>query len=242
MIARGACDVMVAGGTEAGNDYITMAGLSRPMSLSTKYNDAPLAASRPFDAGRDGFVISEGAGILVLEELEHATARSAQIHAEILGYGMSGDAYHVTKPSGTGAVKAMQSALTDAGLPPDAVGHVNAHATSTTIGDASENRAVKEVFAEHAHKLLVSAPKSSVGHMLGACGSVEAIFTALAVREGLAPPTINLTSLEPEFDLNYVPNTAVEWASDGNFRVAISNSFGFGGTNASLCIGQFIQQ
>ena len=241
MISRGACDVMVAGGTEACIDHITMAGFCRPMSLSTKYNRDPQAASRPFDAGRDGFVISEGAGILVLEELEHAKERGADIHAEILGYGMSGDAYHITKPSGAGAVQAMQSALNDAGLSPEAVGHINTHATSTPLGDSTENRAMKDLFKEHAYNLLVSATKSSVGHMLSACGSVEAIFTVLAVREGLAPPTINLSSLETAFDLNYVPNTPAEWKSGDKRRVALTNSFGFGGTNACLCIAQFTE-
>ena len=240
MIARGACDVMAAGGTEACVDHITMAGFCRPMSLSTKYNNTPELASRPFDSGRDGFVISEGAGVIILEELEHAKARGADIYAEILGYGLSGDAYHVTKPSGDGAVRAMQSALVEAGLPHEAVGHINAHATSTPIGDSSENRAVKELFGKHAHNLVISAPKSSVGHMLGACGAVEAIFTVLAVRNGIAPPTINLSSPEPEFDLNYAPNTPVEWGIAGKRRVALTNSFGFGGTNACLCIAEFV--
>ena len=239
MISRGLCDVMVAGGTEASIDSITIAGFCRPMSLSTKYNDRPEEASRPFDAGRDGFVISEGAGILVLEELEHAKARSAKIHAEILGYGLSGDAFHITKPSGDGAVRSMQLALNDAGLPPEAIGHVNAHATSTPVGDSSENKALKDVFGKHSYQLLVSAPKSSVGHMLAACGSVEAIFTVLAVRDGVVPPTLNLNSLEPEFDLNYVPDVAAVWSKGSRRRVALTNSFGFGGTNATLCIGQF---
>lgn len=240
MIRRGACDVMVAGGTEAPVDHITMAGFCRPRSLSTKYNNTPEKASRPFDTGRDGFVISEGAGILVLEELEHAKARKAQIHAEILGYGMSGDAYHITQPSGVGAVRAIEASLRDARLTPQAVGHINAHATSTPMGDASENMAIKEVFGDHAHNLLISAPKGSIGHTLAAGGAVEAIFTVLAVRDGIAPPTINLHSLEPEFDLNYSPNAPVEWNGDGSVRVALTNSFGFGGTNSTLCIGQFL--
>lgn len=238
IIQRGASDVMVAGGTEACIDPITMAGFCRPHSLSTKYNHTPQSASRPFDSGRDGFVISEGAGILVLEELEHARARKARIYAELLGYGMSGDAYHITKPSGIGAVQAMQSALNEAGLPHEAVGHINVHATSTPLGDASENMSVKEVFGEHAYKLLISAPKSATGHTLAACGSIEAIFTVLAVRDGIAPPTLNIQTLEPEFDLNYVPNGAQRWRGDGQ-RVALTNSFGFGGTNATLCIGQY---
>ena len=241
MIGRGVCDVMVAGGTEACIDHITMAGFCRPLSLSTKYNSDPQVASRPFDAGRDGFVISEGAGVLVLEELEHAKERGTTIHAEILGYGMSGDAYHITKPSGIGAAQAMQSALIDAGLSPKDIGHINTHATSTPLGDSTENKAVKDLFKGHAYNLLVSAPKSSVGHMLSACGSVEAIFTVLAVWEGIAPPTINLSSLDPEFDLNYVRNTPAQWKSNGRRRVALTNSFGFGGTNACLCIAQFTE-
>ena len=238
MIARGACDVMVAGSTETAVEPVTMAGFCRTMSLSTKYNDTPQKASRPFESGRDGFVMSEGGGVLVLEELEHARARNAKIHAEILGCGMTGDAYHVTKPSGDGAVRAMQAALRDAGLTPDAVGHVNAHSTSTPIGDASENQAIKKTFGDHSYKLLVSATKGSLGHTLAASGAIEAIFTALAVRDGLAPPTLNLDLLEPEFDLNYVPNSPAEWDGDGGRRVALTNSFGFGGTNATLCIGQ----
>ena len=239
MIKRGACDVMVAGGTEACVESVVMFGFQKAKALSTRYNDTPQKASRPFDAGRDGFVMSEGAAVMVLEELEHAKARNAKIYAEILGYGMAGDAYHITKPSGVGAVRAMQMSLNDAGLPPEAVGHVNAHATSTPLGDANENRAVKKVFGEHADKLQISAPKGATGHMLAACGTAEAIFAALAVRGGIVPPTLNLKNLEPEFDLNYVPNTAQKWSYTGGRRVAVSNSFGFGGTNATICIGQY---
>ena len=239
MIRRDICDVMVAGGTEACVDPISMAGFCRAKALSTKFNSIPQLASRPFDAHRDGFVISEGAGVIILEELEHAKARNAEIYAEILGYGMAGDAYHITMPSGIGAVRTMQSALNDAGLPPEAVGHVNAHATSTPIGDASENKALKNLFGEHAYKLLISAPKSCTGHLLGACGSVEAIFSILAVKHGIVPPTRNLEKVEPEFDLNYVPGQAEKWNS-ADRRVVIANSFGFGGTNASLCIGEYV--
>ena len=239
MIQRDICDVMVAGGTEACVDPISMAGFCRAKALSTKFNSTPQLASRPFDAHRDGFVISEGAGVVVLEELEHARARNATVYAEILGYGMAGDAYHITMPSGIGAVRTMQSALNDAGLPPEAVGHVNAHATSTPIGDASENKALKDLFGEHAYKLLISAPKSCTGHLLGACGSIEAIFSILAVKNGIVPPTRNLEKAEPEFDLNYVTERAEKWNS-ADRRVVITNSFGFGGTNASLCIGEYV--
>ena len=232
MIQRGACDVMVAGGTEACVENIVF---HQAKALSTKHNNRPESASRLFDADRDGFVLSEGAGVLVLEELEHAKAK---IHTEILGYGMSGDAYHITQPSGTGAIRAMESALNDAGLPPEVVGHVNAHATSTPVGDACENKAIKEMFGEHADNLLISAPKSATGHMLAVSGSVEAIFTTLAVRDGIAPPTLNLKTLEPEFDLNYVPNKAQQWSGSRGRRVALNNSFDFGGTNATVCIGQ----
>ena len=239
MISRGICDVMVAGGTEASIDPITMSGYCRAKALSTKFNATPELASRPFDSRRDGFVISEGAGVIILEELEHAKARGANIYAEILGYGMAGDGYHITTPSGVGAIRAMLLALNDAGLPPDAVGHINAHATSTPAGDASENMAVKTLFEEHAYKLLISAPKSSIGHLQSACGSVEAIFSILAVKHGIVPPTRNLENVSAEFDLNYVPETAEKWRAFDR-RVVITNSFGFGGTNASLCIGEYV--
>ena len=239
MIRRGICDVVVAGSTDACIDPITMAALCRAKALSTKFNATPELASRPFDSRRNGFVISEGAGVTILEELDHAKARGANIYAEILGYGMSGDGYHITMPSSVGTIRSMQLALNDAGLPLDAVGHINAHATSTPIGDASENKAVKTLFKEHAYKLLISAPKSSVGHLLAASGSVEVIFSILAVKHGIVPPTRNLENLSAEFDLNYVPGTAEKWRAFDT-RVVVTNSFGFGGTNASLCIGEYV--
>ena len=242
-IARGMCDVMVTGGAEACLHPIILAGLCRAKALSTKFNSTPQAASRPFDKQRDGFVMGEGAGILVLEELEHAKKRGANIYAEILGYGLSGDAHHITSPpdDGRGARRSMQMALATSNLSPSDIGHINAHATSTPVGDAVENRAMKSVFGDHSYNLLVTAPKSSIGHLLGAAGAVEAIFTILAVKNGIVPPTLNLEEKEPEFDLNYCSDGAVQWnKTGGKRRVAMTNSFGFGGTNASLVIGENI--
>ena len=239
----GATEVMVAGGTEAaGTHPLAFAGFSRAKALSTKFNSTPQLASRPFDAKRDGFVMSEGCGLVVLEELEHALKRDAKIYAEILGYGLMSDAHHITAPHdlGEGAINAMKMALRDAGIKPNAIGHVNAHATSTPLGDAVENEAIKKVFGGHSKNLLISACKGALGHMQGAAGSVEAILTILSVASGVCPPTLNITELTKEFDLNYCSGSPVAW--DGEDRhVAIKNSFGFGGTNASLCIGEYKQ-
>jgi 3-oxoacyl-[acyl-carrier-protein] synthase II len=240
LIARGACDVMVAGGTESSMHPVSFAGFCRMKALSTKFNSSPTKASRPFDADRDGFVMSEGSGVLVLEELQHALERNAPIHAEILGYGLSSDAYHISSPSkdGKGAINCMRRALNDASVDLKSIGHINVHATSTDVGDHAENAAIKSLFGPHSYKLLVSACKSSIGHLLGASGSVEAIFTVLAVRDGIAPPTLNISNLESEFDLNYCADGTIPWSTSDR-RIALSNSFGFGGTNATLCIAEY---
>jgi 3-oxoacyl-[acyl-carrier-protein] synthase II len=199
-------------------------------------NDDPPGASRPFDQDRDGFVISEGAGILVLEELEHAKARGANIYAELFGFGASGDAGHITQPDreGTGAAKAMASALRDAQMPSEEIQYINAHGTSTPLGDIAETKAMKTVFGPHAHKLSISSTKSQLGHSLGASGGIELILTAKAIGQGIVPPTINLETPDPECDLDYTPNEPRE----RKIQVAMSNSFGFGGHNASLLVGQ----
>jgi 3-oxoacyl-[acyl-carrier-protein] synthase II len=231
IIQRGEADLMVAGGSEAIIDELPIGGFAQMKALSTR-NDEPTRASRPFDADRDGFVPGEGAGIVVLESLEHARRRGARIHAEIVGYGMTADAYHMTAPDpdGDGAVRAMAGALRDAGLRPEDVGYVNAHGTSTPYNDKTETLAIKQVFGEHARRLAVSSTKSMTGHLLGAAGGIETIATVLALQHGLLPPTINYETPDPECDLDYVPNTARKAEVD----VAISNGFGFGGTNATL--------
>jgi len=225
-------DVMVAGGAEAAVCRIGLAGFAAARALSTNFNDDPPKASRPWDQARDGFVMGEGAGIVVLEELEHAKRRGAKIYAEVIGYGMSGDAYHITAPAedGNGGFRAMRNALRRANLAPDQIDYINAHGTSTPKGDEIELGAVKRLFGDHAYKLSMSSTKSAIGHLLGAAGSVEAIFSILALREGVVPPTLNLDDPSPGCDIDLVPHKAKERP----VRYALSNSFGFGGTNASL--------
>ncbi|MDP9268664.1 MAG: beta-ketoacyl-ACP synthase II [Acidobacteriota bacterium] len=231
IIQRDAADVMIAGGTEAAITPMGIGGFAAMRALSTR-NDEPEKASRPWDTGRDGFVVGEGAGILIMEELEHAKARGAKILAEIVGYGMSADAYHITQPAegGEGAVRVMKATLKDAGVPPTVVGYVNAHGTSTPLGDKQESQAVKSAFGEHAYKLAVSSTKSMTGHLLGGAGGLEAGITVLALRDQMLPPTINLDNSDPECDLDYVPNHARK----AKLEYALSNSFGFGGTNGCL--------
>ena len=231
MIAYGDADVMLAGGAEKASCPLGVAGFSAARALSTR-NDNPQAASRPWDRDRDGFVLGDGAGIVVLEEYEHAVARGARIYAELIGFGMSDDAFHMTSPSenGEGAAAAMRNALRDAGIAPEMVQYVNAHGTSTGAGDLAESKAIESVFGDHARKLAISSTKSMVGHLLGAAGAVEAIFSVLAIVNNVAPPTINLDNPAEGRDLDYVPNKARPMKID----VALSNSFGFGGTNGSL--------
>jgi len=236
LIEYGDADVMIAGGSEACVSPLGLGGFCAARALSLR-NDDPAAASRPWDKDRDGFVLGEGAGILVLEEYEHARKRGSKIYCELAGYGMSADAHHITAPceDGEGAVRCMANALRNASLNPDQVDYVNAHGTSTPLGDVAETVAVKNCFGNHARKLAISSTKSMTGHLLGAAGGVEAVFSALAVREQVAPPTINLDAADPQCDLDYVPNTARKMKID----VAISNSFGFGGTNGSLVFRRF---
>lgn len=229
MIESGDCDVMVAGGAESTVSPLGIAGFASARALSTR-NDDPKGASRPWDKGRDGFVLGEGAGVVVLEEYEHAKARGAKIYAEVVGFGMSGDAYRITAPNVDGPRRSMQMALRNAGLNPDEVQHLNAHGTSTPLGDANETNAVKAVFGEHAYKLAINSTKSMTGHLLGGAGGIESVFTILALHHQKIPPTINLTDPDPECDLDYCANTA----RDARIDVALKNNFGFGGTNGSL--------
>jgi 3-oxoacyl-[acyl-carrier-protein] synthase II len=231
LIEYGDADLMVAGGAEATVSPLGVGGFCAARALSTR-NDDPATASRPWDVGRDGFVLGEGAGVLVLEEYEHAKARGANVYCEIAGYGMSADAHHITAPpeDGSGAARSMLNALRNASLQPSDIDYVNAHGTSTPLGDVAECIAVKRAFGEHAHRLALSSTKSMTGHLLGAAAAIEAVFTALAIRDQVAPPTANLIDVDPKCDLDFVPRVARRMP----IRAAISNSFGFGGTNATI--------
>ncbi len=237
MVALGDADVMVAGGAESPISRISLAGFAACRALSTGFNDTPEKASRPYDKDRDGFVMGEGAGIVVLEELEHAKARGAKIYAEVIGYGMSGDAYHITSPSedGDGAFRCMQAALKRAGISAGDLDYINAHGTSTPLGDEIELRAAERLLGNQAGRVSMSSTKSAIGHLLGAAGAVEAIFTTLAIRDQIAPPTINLDNPSVETPIDLVPHQARK----REINVALSNSFGFGGTNASLVLRRY---
>ncbi len=236
IIKRGIANVMIAGGAEASITPLGIAAFCGARTLSTR-NDEPEKASRPFDIGRDGFVMGEGSGIIILEELSHALSRGAKIYAEIVGYGATADAFHITQPdpSGQGAIRAMDMAIKEAGIQKEKVDYINAHGTSTEIGDIAETKAVKDLFGDHAYNMLISSTKSMTGHLLGAAGAIEAVACSLVVKNGVVPPTINLEIPDTECDLNYVPNNAVQ----KDIRFALSNSFGFGGHNASILIKRF---
>ncbi len=235
-IVYGDAEAMIAGGTEANITPLTIGGFNAMKALSTR-NDEPEKACRPFEKNRDGFVVAEGAGILVLEELQFALKRKAKIYAELIGYGYTGDAYHITAPSpdGDGAVRCMRMAIKDAGLKPEDIDYINAHGTSTPLNDLTETVAIKKLFGAHAKKVPISATKSMTGHLLGAAGSTEAIFTILAIQNGIMPPTINYEEPDPQCDLDYVPNVARRKP----LKVGMSNAFGFGGTNAALVFKKF---
>lgn len=237
IIRRGAADVMICGGTEAAVTQVGVAGFGNMKAMTSKYNDNPTKASRPFEAGRDGFVIGEGAGVVVIESLEHAEARGAHIYCELSGYGMSGDAYHMTQPAagGEGVARAMVAALSDAGVQPDEVGYINAHGTSTPLNDKNETAALKKVFGDHAYKLAVSSTKSMTGHLLGGAGGIEAVAAALAIHSGQLPPTINYDNPDPDCDLDYIPNVA----RTQQVEVAVSNNSGFGGHNAVIVMKRY---
>lgn len=235
-IARGDCDAAITGGSESVICPMAVGGFNAMKALS-KRNEEPERASRPFDLDRDGFIIGEGAGIMLLESLEHAKARNARIYAEVTGCGMTGDGYHMAAPpeDGEGAVRCMRMALENSGLKPEDIDYINAHGTSTNLNDIGETRAIKTVFGEHAHRIAVSSTKSMTGHLLGGAGGIEAVFTALSLHHQIAPPTINLDNPDPECDLDYVPHKAREM----EIRAAMSNSFGFGGTNAVLVMKKY---
>jgi len=236
LVREGIADAMITGGAEAVVTPLALGGFCAMRALS-KRNDEPEKSSRPFELDRDGFVIGEGAGILILEELEHALERGSDIYAEVIGYGASSDAYHVSAPApdGEGAISCMKRALDYAGLRPEEVDYINAHGTSTKLNDLSENKAIKDVFGDHAYKLAISSTKSMTGHLLGGAGGVEAIYSVLTIKHGIIPPTINYETPDPECDLDYVPNVARK----AKVKTAMSNSFGFGGTNASLIFGTY---
>ncbi|GIP33013.1 beta-ketoacyl-ACP synthase II [Paenibacillus sp. J2TS4] len=234
IIQRGDADVMICGGAEATISPTGMAGFCALRAMSTR-NDEPEKASRPFDQDRDGFVMGEGSGVLILESLEHAQKRGARIYAEVIGYGMSGDAHHMTDPDPDGAARCMKKALQDAGLQPEDVDYINAHGTSTPVGDISETTAIKKAFGDAARQLAISSTKSMTGHLLGAAGGVEAVICGLSIKHGMLPPTINLDNQDPECDLDYVPNTPRK----ADVKVAMSNSFGFGGHNATIILRKY---
>ncbi|WP_106766111.1 beta-ketoacyl-ACP synthase II [Paenibacillus faecalis] len=236
LIQRGDADVMVCGGAEATIRPTGMAGFCAMRAMSTR-NDEPEKASRPFDTGRDGFVMGEGAGILILESLEHAKKRGAKIYAEVIGYGLSADAYHITEPDPDGAARCMKMAIRDAGIAPEEVDYINAHGTSTPVGDRSETKAVKMALGDHAYKVAVSSTKSMTGHLLGAAGGVEAVICALSINNQTIPPTINLEDQDPECDLDYVPNQPRQ----AELNVTMSNSFGFGGHNATIILKKYAE-
>ncbi len=235
-IVYGDAEAMIAGGTEANITPLTVGGFNAMKALSTR-NDEPEKACRPFEKNRDGFVVAEGSGIVILEELQFALKRNAKIYAELIGYGYTGDAYHITAPppDGDGAVRCMRMAIKDAGLKPEDVDHINAHGTSTPLNDLTETVAIKKVFGDYAKKIPISATKSMTGHLLGAAGSTEAIFTVLAIRDGIMPPTLNYEEPDPQCDLDYVPNVSRR----KSLKIAMSNAFGFGGTNATLIFKKF---
>ncbi|NHN28416.1 beta-ketoacyl-ACP synthase II [Paenibacillus agricola] len=236
MIQRGDADVMICGGAEATITPTGVAGFCALRAMSTR-NDDPTKASRPFDTGRDGFVMGEGSGVLILESLEHATKRGARIYAEVIGYGMSGDAHHMTDPDPDGAARCMLKAIKDAGITPEQIDYINAHGTSTPVGDRSETTAVKKAFGDHAYKVAISSTKSMTGHLLGAAGGVEALICGLALKNGIIPPTANLDNQDPLCDLDYVPNVPRK----ADLQIVMSNSFGFGGHNATIILKKFAE-